>query len=430
MVDTSLPFGPQNPLRWLFLDLNSYFASVEQAEDPSLRGKPMGVAPTVGDNGTVIAASYEAKKYGIKTGTKVRDALQMCPEFIRVDATPAKYTYYHHRIIEAVEKTLPVDKVCSIDEMRCRLLGDEREPENAKKLAQKIKDTITSEISPCLTSSVGIAPNAYLAKLATDLQKPDGLVVIESKDLPDRLRGLPLREFCGINVRMQARLNAHGIFTSDDLLDRTPQELVRAMGSKNGERWWYLLRGHDMLVDYQSGKSLGHSNVLAPEFRNDDGARAIMLRLLHKACARLRANGLVAGHVSLFVKGYKRSWSADTRLPGVNDAVFIGNRLLELWQSRDFDKPSQVSVTFDGLKKPEQVNLSLFDDELPSPQLGNAVDAMNNKFGKNSVFLASIARAKNQATEKIAFNKTWLFKEGKGDHDYNPGDTFRGPNRR
>lgn len=431
MVDKDLPFGPGLPLRWLFLDLNSYFASVEQAENPDLRGKPMGVAPTRGDSGTVIAASYEAKKFGIRTGTKVRDAMQMCPEFIRVDATPAKYTYYHKRIIECVEKHLPVDKVCSIDEMRCRLLGVEREPERATEIARAIKRTILDELSPCLTSSIGIAPNAYLAKLATDLQKPDGLVVIESKELPERLKGLELTEFAGINRKMKARLNSHGIFVSDDLLDKSPQELTRAFGSVWGERWWYLLRGYDMVHDFESGKSLGHSNVLAPEFRTDEGARAVLLRLLHKACARLRADGWVATHLSVYVKGYQRSWSAEKRIEASADAIAIGAVVLKLWEGRDFDQPSQVGVTFTGLKRPEEVTLSLFGDEGPGPELGQAVDEVNQKFGKNSVFLASLVRSKDQASEKIAFNKTWLFKEGKDDHDWKPtGMPPGGPKKR
>lgn len=425
MVDTSAGFAPDRPLRWLFIDLNSYFASVEQAENPELRGIPMGVAPTQGD-GTIIAASYEAKAYGIKTGTRVSEALQMCPHFVRVSATPAKYTYFHHKIIECIEKHLPVDKVCSIDEMRCRLLGDERIPENARKIAQAIKNQITTDLSPCLTSSVGISTNAYLAKLASDLQKPDGLTIIESKDLPDRLRGLDLKAFTGINRRMQARLNAHGIFTSDDLLVKSQKELAIAVGSVWGERWYLQIRGHDLLHDFGKDKSLGHSNVLAPEFRNEEGARAILLRLLHKACARLRSSGFVASHVNVYVKGYTRSWSAETRLQPTADAIAIGSRILELWQSRDFDKPSQVGLTFTGLRKPEQVNLSLFDElNGPPPELGEAVDSMNHKFGKNSVYLASITTSKDHATEKIAFNKTWLFKEGKDDHEY--PDPFRGP---
>ena len=366
----------------------------------------MGVAPTEGDSGTIIAASYEAKAYGIKTGTKVRDALEMCPGFIRVQATPGMYTHYHELIKKSIEKHLPIDKTCSIDEFRCRLLGDERDPENAVEIANKIKKQIVNDISPCLTSSVGIAPNAFLAKLASDLQKPDGLVTIRSEDLPHRLQGLDVKEFTGINRRMQARLNAGGVFISDDFFDKSPRDLARIFGSVWGERFWYLIRGYDMVHDFGKDKSLGHSNVLAPEFRNEEGARGIMLRLLHKACARLRDNNFVATHVNFYVKGYTRSWSAETRIPATADAIAVGKRFIELWEARDFDKPSQVGLSFNGLKRPDQVTPSLFNDDGPSPLLGKAVDRVNNKFGKNSVYLGSITKTKDHATEKIAFNKT------------------------
>ena len=241
-----------------------------------------------------------------------------------------------------------------------------------------------------------------------------------TKTSPPRLLGLDLKEFCGINVRMQARLNAHGVFTSDDLLTKSARDLTRIFGSVQGDRWWYLLRGYDMTHDFREGKSLGHSNVLAPDLRTDDGARGIMLRLLHKACARMRSNNVVAEHVYLSVTGYNRSWSVETRIPASNDAIAIGERLLELWESRDFDKPSKVGVTFTSLRKPELVTPSLFDAQPERKELGKAVDAVNNKFGKNSIFLASTTKTKDHATEKIAFNKTWLFQEGKGDHDWQP----------
>lgn len=421
MVDKSTSQGDSLPLRWLFLDLNSYFASVEQAEDRSLIGKAVAVSPSPGDGATIIAASYEAKAFKVKTGTKVGEAKRLCPDIKIIPATPSVYVHYHRQILSVVEQTLPIYKVASIDELKCRLLGDERTPENAKALANKIKKDILEQIAPNLTCSVGIATNSYLAKIATELQKPDGLVVIQHTDLPTKLLNLELTTFTGINRAMQARLNAHGIFNSNDLLARTPQELKVAFGSKIGERWWYLLRGHDMEFDNEEGKSLGHSNVLAPELRNDQGVRDILLRLIHKACARLRANGILATHFTVSVTGLERSWHAESRIEATQDALAVTDRVLELWKSRDFVRPQKVGITFNGLKKPDQVTRSLFDDDTtPRENLGKAVDEMNHKFGKNSIYLASLTKTKDRASEKIAFNKTWLFSEGKGDHQYEP----------
>ena len=161
------------------MDLNSYFASVEQAENSELRGKPVAVCPTAGDGATIIAASYEAKAFGVKTGTRVGDAKRMCPHIVLVDARHTLYVHYHNEVLKAVDSIAPIDKVCSVDEFRIRLLGGECSPEGARALAIRLKQVIRDQVSPQLTSSVGIATNAYLAKVGTEMQKPDGLVVIE-----------------------------------------------------------------------------------------------------------------------------------------------------------------------------------------------------------------------------------------------------------
>lgn len=418
-----LPLRKENCLRWMFLDFNSYFASIEQIIDPSLLGKPIAVCPTQGDSGTVIAASYEAKKFGVYTGTKAGDAKRMCPGIILIPATHSAYQHFHENILKAVEQVLPIDKVCSVDEMRFRLLGEEREPENAKRIALQMKQAIYDNIAPSLGSSVGVAPNAYLAKLATDLQKPNGLVFIEPHELPDRLKGLSLMTFCGINRRMKARLNAQGIFTSDDLVAASPEELKKAFGSVLGERWWYIIRGYDILTDFDSGKSLGHSHVLAPELRNDADCRAVLLRLAHKACARLRAEDFWASYFTIYVRG-RISWSTGARIAPSQDAISISKTINRLWAEREFSQPTQVGITFYDLKKSLYTTASLFENTKDFAALGHTVDRVNNKFGKNSVYLAAIHNARNHASEKLAFAKTTLFSEGKDDHAW--PDTFRG----
>lgn len=419
-----LPLQKEETLRWLFLDVNSYFASVEQAIDPTLLGKPIAVCPTHGDSATIIAASYEAKKFGIYTGTKAGEAKRLCPEIKLISATPAAYTHYHEKIIAAINQVLPVDKVCSIDEMRVRLIGDEREYKNAKKLALQIKQSIYDSVAPSMGTSVGVAPNSWLAKLATDLQKPNGLILIEAHELPDRLKGINLMTFCGINRGMRARLNGAGIFTSDQLIAASPDELKRAFGSVIGERWWYMLRGYDICTDLETGKSLGHSHVLAPELRNDADCRAVLYRLTHKACARLRSEDFWAGRLSIYVSGRIRSWHAGSSIAPAQDAISMAKTIDRLWRNRDFSQPTQVGITFTDLKKGPFTTASLFENTKDFAALGHTVDRVNNKFGKNSVYLAAIHKARNHASEKIAFTKTTLFSEGKDDHAW--PDTFRG----
>lgn len=423
VVDGSLPFekDDRRPLRYVFLDLNSYFASVEQQEHPEWRGKPVAVGPVGTDSGTVIAASYEAKAFGVKTGTKVGEAKRLCPGLIFAGSAHSLYTHYHHKVLAAVETVLPIDRVCSIDEMQFRLLGTEATPEASRALAMRLKAAIREHAGEALSCSVGIAPNAFLAKMGTELQKPDGLVVIEAKDLPEILHRLALMEFTGINRRMAARLNAAGIFTSEQMCAANREHLVRAFGSILGERWWYLLRGYDLPHEQTKTRSLSHSHVLPPKLRTDEGCKDVLMRLIQKASARLRASGWSAGCMDVSVRGIAKSWREHFRFTPTADTVFFNERFLDAWSRRDFERPLQVGVVFSDLKKAEAVTPSLFDGGAQRVELNSAVDAINQRYGKNSVFLAGVGDAKDAAPERIAFQKTELFKEGAGDNEWEEG---------
>lgn len=425
MVDGLLPLT-QKPrrLRFLFLDLNAYFASVEQQERPELRGRPVAVVPVTADTSFVIAASYEAKAFGVKCGTMIRDAKQMCPGIEIIKSRSQIYVDYHRRIIETAESVLPVDQVCSIDEMRFRLLETESDPATAVQLAHKMKAALTQQMGEHIKASIGIAPNAFLAKVATDMQKPDGLVVLRDVDLPHKLHGLKLTDFAGINRRMAARLNAAGIFTAQDLCKADPREMRQAFGSVVGERWWYLLRGFDLDQELHDRKSLGHSHVLPPELRNEKGCREVLLRLLGKAAARLRSTNLWTKSMSVYVRGFKKSWQAHTSLPPTQDSVTLTEAFARLWEEHDFDLPRGVGVTFYDLCERDEFTPSLFDATEDRSKLSHAIDQVNQRFGKHSVYLAGIEKVRQTADEKIAFNKTWLFSEGRGDNEF--VDTFRG----
>lgn len=426
MVDADLPITREDtrPLRVLFLDLNSYFASCEQQESPELRGKPICVAPVDSDSTVAIAASYEAKKYGIKTGTNIGEARKLCADLIVVPARHTLYVHFHELVQKVAETVLPIEKVCSIDEMRFRLIGKERDPEEARALAHKMKAALRDGAGECLTCSVGIAPNSFLAKLGTEMQKPDGLVILQLADIPSRLLDLKLTDFTGINKRMQARLNAAGVFTVADLYACTRAQLRVAFGSVVGERWWYLLRGYDMDLQVNEQKSLGHSHVLSPKDRTDQGCRDVLLRLIQKATARLRATGLCASAVNFHVVGFDKSWQAHVRMDPTSDTITVNEEFLKKWEGRDFERPRQVGLTFTDLVPAEGVTPSLFDGAVQRGHLNKAVDTVNQKFGKNSIYLAGMHKAKDSGDEKIAFNKVSLFKEGKGDNEW--VDTFRG----
>ncbi len=404
-------------LRYLFLDLNAYFASVEQQEVPELRGRPIAVVPLISDRTFVIAASYEAKRHGVKTVMRVDRAKELCPSLELVVGRPSLYVHYHDLVIEAVDSVLPVEKVCSIDEMYFRLLGEEREPARARELALEIKLAIRASVGQHIRCSIGIAPNPFLAKIATEMQKPDGLVVLQRTELPDRLYGLELMDLPGINRRMQVRLNAAGIFSVRDLCERSGKGLRGGFGSVIGERWWHLLRGEDIQATESARKFLGHSHVMAPEYRTEEGCKQVLLRLLQKASARLRAEGLATKSMIVGIEG-RKSWRVHVRVPPTNDSVTLTEALLSAWDARTFSGPLKAWITFHDLLAAESVTGSLFDRTAERIRLSRTVDGLNQKFGKNTVYLAAIEKAKLAAPERIAFGKTALFAEGKGDNQW------------
>src|SRR5262249_55580975 len=255
-------------LRYLFIDMNSYFASVEQQDRPDLRGRPVAVVPVKADTTCCITTSHEARKFGVKTGTMVSLARKLCPGIRLVLARTERYVEVHHQIVEAVASCLPVDGVKSIDEMICRLHGQEREPARAGAIARQVKHAIWAKVGRSLNCSIGVAPNRLLAKVAADMQKPDGLTVLRREGLPERLHALELKDFPGVGPRMERRLHKSGITTVKQLCQLDVRQLGRIWGSKlMGRAWWHKLRGEDVAERPTQRHSFSHSRVLPPALR-------------------------------------------------------------------------------------------------------------------------------------------------------------------
>lgn len=414
MVDGTLPIEQRDrPLGYLFLDFNSYFASIEEQERPEIRGMPIAVAPLRVDTTCCISANYEARKYGIKCGTMIREAKRVCPDLQVVSSDHSIYEAYHRRIKDVVQAVLPIHENPYIDEMSFRLIGEERTPDRARELAERIKEAIWEKVGRCLSCSIGIAPNQFLAKVATELHKPNGLVVLEAADLPGRLLELKLTDFPGINRRMQARLNAQGIFTAEEMCAASRYAITRAFGSIVGERWWYLLRGMDMPMATNPRGSFSHSHVLPPDLRTDEGTRTVLIRLLYKAAMRLRAENLWTEGLSFGVVGMRKSWEAYVPLPPLQDSTSLAEALAREWPHRDFEGPLKVWTALTHLKPREGVTPSLFDERKGNiVQMSQAIDRMNARFGKLKVYPAAIHRARDTAEERIAFGKKELLNEG------------------
>jgi DNA polymerase-4 len=416
--DAHTPEAPSG-LRWLYVDFNSYFASVEQQLNPSLRGKPVAVVPVETDSTCAIAASYEAKAFGIKTGTPIYEAKQRCPNLICVLARHEHYVDFHQRILEEIDHHIPVSAVCSIDEVACRLMSNETSPARVREIALSIKAGLARNIGEYVRCSIGAAPNRYLAKVATDLQKPDGLTVLMPQDIPSRLFTLRLSDLPGIGRNMEKRLWMAGISDIETLWKYNAAHLRKVWGSIWGEKMWYLLRGVEVPEDQTQRRTIGHSHVLAPELRAPDKAQFVARRLLLKASSRLRRMGYFASALSLSVRVENGGRLAgEMRCYRAQDSLTFLHMLDEMWTALQKEtgraRLKKISVTLHGLSPADELQPELFAP-LPEPEmqhraraekLSHALDKINHRFGRDSVLVGMLpSQGRSFSGNKIAFTR-------------------------
>jgi DNA polymerase IV len=418
MLSVPLP----QPLRWLFLDLNSFFASVEQQERPHLRGRPVIVVPVNSPATCAIAASVEAKRFGIRTGTNVGEARRLCPDLAIVLAEHGRYVDYHERIVNEVWQHLPVTKICSIDEMACSLIGDERTPQTATRIAEEMKRGILRNVGECLTCSVGLAPSRLLAEIASDMHKPDGLVIIGQEDVEARLFGLELTDLPGIAGNRARRLAQHGIHSIAQFWHLSPARARRVWGSIEGEHFWYGLHGIDPPEIATTRGSIGHSHVMGPAWREPATARLVLRRLLIKAASRMRRLYFHARYLGISVtledKDHPvRRWSNDIALPGARDDNFALLEALDtLWAMRIRQQGSgrikKGGVVLSGLVANDALAPDLFGMTAAAganprhSAVSHAMDRLNQRYGRNTVSIGAQPPALPRDTgTKIAFTR-------------------------
>ncbi len=413
--------------RQFFIDMNSFFTSCEQQDNPDHRNKPIIVVPMDTDTTCALAASYEAKAYGIKTGTNVKIAKTMCPHLHIVEARPRIYLEYNARIQEVLNDHFATVKALSIDEMACRMPHIYRTTEDEKAAALRVKAQIKKALGPYMRCSVGIAPNIFLAKVASDCMKPDGCTIWNETNLPDALLPLPLQALPGIGKGMKRRIAEHGIYTMRDLMSASPTAMRRAWGSVLGEQWWYMLRGSrqlDYAPSHESGdirKSVSHSNILSPQNRSRASAIRILLELSEKALKRIRTYSQAALTVSMGIK-YRRTRSiVEDELP-FEDNEYYWKRSLRLNSHASDDLtwlnslrpiidtvphfgsaalPYSVSIAYGELTVVKDVNLSLFEETVERQKLAEAVDMLNKKY-KGAVALGTLSKNR-QVPTRIPF---------------------------
>jgi len=395
-------------MNWMLTDMDAYFASAEQYLRPELRGRPVGVIPIETESTCVIAASYDAKRLGVKVGTGVREARRLCPGIVFVKARPKIYVQIHHRILESVDKWAEVHRVYSIDEWTVQLRGDNQCPDRATRLAREIKKQILADFGPWMTCSIGIAPTRLLAKIASNLQKPNGLTVLPASEMPGRIEHLPLQKLCGISHGMLARLDKHGIHNIRELWAISRAQSICIWGSVGGAHWWAGFHGHDEPELPTRRQSMSHGNVLEPRFRNEEGARCIMARLVCKLAQRLRRSGYLATSLRISTRDVRGGGISDeASLPSVHDTPTILQQFYKLWQRRP---PSvcpikKVDVCVAGLVLASQVSRPLFGEFEKLQRISQTIDEINDRWGTSTIYFGPIHDYRQPMENKIAFGR-------------------------
>lgn len=400
------------PLRYLTIDFNSFFASVEQQERPELRGKPVGVVPVMAETTGCIAVSLEAKAAGLKRNARVAEARRQCPGLVVVEARPELYINYHRRLVEVIATHVAEINIQSIDEVTAKLHGFLGRAA-AEQLGRQIKADLARAVGPLLRSSIGIAPTWLMAKVASDMQKPDGLVILDDADIPDKILHLAPGDIAGIGPNIQQRLAEHGITTMAGLYAANAHQLRGIWRGVRGEQMWRLLHGEDLpYFEHETGKTISHGHVLPPAKRNHADALAGLHRLLQKAAMRLRHSKLYASALSVsvdYVNG--TTWSDELRLGETQDTLRLTHALNDLWAKRPakFDrlKPLRIGVHLTGLIDMKLHTPDLFEEETERARgkLFEAVDHLNKVLGKNTVYLGGAHGATKDAPMRIAFTR-------------------------
>jgi DNA polymerase-4 len=379
----------------LYIDMNSFFASVEQQVNPTFRGKPVGITALTTETGCVVAASVEAKALGVKNVSRVSDVKRICPQIILTPSRHRLYVRFNQRIAAVLDQYAELERVRSVDEFQIALGGDTAELGPAIALTKRLKKAVRQEVGSQLRFSAGIGPNQLLAKIAGKLEKPDGLQWLSVDNMPDAIAHLELDDLPGISRGTNARLFNAGIKTIPELYALDPRHARMIWHSVEGERFVRALQGENIPLQSTNRNGYGNSKVLAPENKTITNAYHVSRWLVEKSAHRLRRDGYVAQAFSVYMGlGNKQSWSQSVKIYASQDTRLFLDVNKRLWRKMyDRHRPyriTHVGVHLGNVCKLEQRSgemLLPFEAGLPNDRetLGATLDHINTRFGIGTI---------------------------------------------
>jgi DNA polymerase-4 len=403
-----MPINSAEPLV-MHVDMNSCFATMEQQANPLLRGRPVGVAAYASPYGCVIAPSIEAKLVGVKTGMRVFEAQELCPDIFIIQSNPTLYRDAHFRFKRIFERY--TDKVTpkSIDEAVLDFRGgDATRTMSMEEIGRDIKQKVHDEIGEWVRVNVGISTNRFLAKTAAGLHKPDGMDTITKANLLDIYSSMELMDITGINRRYKARLNLDGIFTPMQFFEAPVHKLRKQVFKSIVGYYWHLkMRGWE-IEDYDSERrSIGHTYALQDRTNNMDKLSKLMMKLCEKSGRRLRRNNLIAEaiHVWLLYEDgdyWHLGMRTHTRLYTTQDIYYYAMELVNLQTHKKV--VGKMGVTVYDLLPYEPEQIGLFDVIHGNKnELSRSLDAVNDRYGDMVVGSALLANMDSFILDRISF---------------------------
>ena len=379
--------------RWIaHVDMDAFYASIEIRDDPALRGRPVVVGGSAEGRGVVAAASYEARRFGIHSAMPMARALRLCPSLVRIPGNMGKYQEVSRQVMEVFERFSPRIEPLSLDEAFLDLTGTERIFGPPETVGRSIKEEIRATTR--LTASVGIAPRKFVAKIASDLRKPDGLVIVGQDEVESFLSPLPIGRLWGVGPKTLLVLTSLGIQTIGDLARLDPEVRARRLGNW-GEHFVDLARGRDEreVVPEWEAKSYSHEETFARDRAEPAFLTAVMLDQASRVAHRMRRDGVLGQIVT--VKLRYGDFKTITRQRKIARATCLAEpiyeearRLLETaWDGRPV---RLIGVGVSGVRS-QSSELSLFseaDEDVRRRRLADTIDRIQDRFGSEKIVRA------------------------------------------
>ncbi|MDR6970295.1 DNA polymerase IV [Leifsonia shinshuensis] len=389
----------------LHVDMDAFFASVELLERPDARGKP-AIVGHAGGRGVVTSATYEARRYGVRSAMPMSQAIRLCPNAIILPPHYERYTEYSAKVMEIFHEVTPLVEPLSIDEAFLDVSGARRLLGSPRRIAELIRSRVQEETG--LTCSVGVAATKFMAKLASGRAKPDGLLVIPRSETLSFLRPLPVGALWGVGASTQSSLERMGLLTVADLADAPLHVLQKAVGDASGRRLHELANGRDprRVVTESREKSIGHENTFGTDVGDLDVLRREFLRLSGRVGERLRTHGMVARTVSIKVRF--ADFRTITRSRTLAEPTNVGRRLFEeAWDVFDLLglDVRQTPLRLIGVRAEQLLDaggdaIALWDPDEEWRETERTLDAVSARFGRGAIGPASLVRRSRDADEE------------------------------